>query len=44
MPSIWPYLVLLLLGFFVLNFGNFGYRFEETYSLTVTFDEGGGLI
>ncbi|MED6298447.1 MAG: MlaD family protein [Verrucomicrobiota bacterium] len=35
---------LLLLGFLVLKFGNFGDRFEETYSLTVTFDDGGGLI
>ena len=35
---------LLLLGFLVLKFGNFGDRFEETYSLTVTFDDGGGLL
>ena len=35
---------LLLLGFLVLKFGNFGDRFEETYSLTVTFEDGGGLI
>ena len=35
---------LLLLGFLVLKFGNFGDRFEDTYSLTVTFDDGGGLL
>ncbi len=35
---------LVVLGSLVLKFGNFGERFENTYPLTVTFDDGGGLL
>ncbi len=35
---------LVILGSLVLKFGNFNERFDNTYPLTVTFDDGGGLL
>tara|TARA_Y100000022_G_C13252337_1_gene377853 strand:+ start:740 stop:1723 length:984 start_codon:yes stop_codon:yes gene_type:complete len=35
---------LVILGSLVLKFGNFDERFENTYPLVVTFDDGGGLL
>ena len=35
---------LVILGSLVLKFGNFDERFDNTYPLVVTFDDGGGLL
>jgi ABC-type transporter Mla subunit MlaD len=42
--GVFLFIGLVILGGLVLRFGNFDERFKDTYSLTVTFADGGGLV
>ena len=42
--GVFLFIGLSVLGGLILNFGNFQERFRKTYLLTITFDDGGGLV
>jgi len=42
--GVFLFIGLAILGGLVLRFGNFDERFKNTYALTLTFEDGGGLV